>query len=152
VHTDHGWDEEGVMGVGKDLWTEWETRYNKHDFPGAASIWASDAVYTDPNGRCEGGKAIQAYHEAADKPFSDISLETTLLIEEGDTAVAEWRWRATHTAAIAIPDGNEIPPTGKTIEISAVSVMTVRDGKVALQRAYFDTAAMMSQLGLMPGA
>jgi steroid delta-isomerase-like uncharacterized protein len=139
------------MGVGKDLWTEWETRYNKHDLSGALSFWASDAVYTDPIGRCEGRDAIQAYHEAADTPFSDIRLETTRLIEEGDTAVAEWRWQGTHTAAIAMPDGTEIPPTGKAVEISAVTVMTVRDRKVTRQRVYFDNVGMMSQLGLMPG-
>jgi limonene-1,2-epoxide hydrolase len=35
--------------------------------------------------------------------------------------------------------------------MNGVDIATVRDGKVAAHRDYFDMAAMMSQLGLMPG-
>ena len=38
------------MGTGKDLWTEFETLTNKHDWAGAASLFASDAVYILPGG------------------------------------------------------------------------------------------------------
>jgi ketosteroid isomerase-like protein len=50
-----------------------------------------------------------------------------------------------------MPEGTEIPATGKTVGMHGVSVITVRDGKFAIQHHYFDTAAMASQLGLMPG-
>ena len=36
------------MGTGKDLWNEFETRLNNHDWAGAASMFASDAVYVEP--------------------------------------------------------------------------------------------------------
>jgi steroid delta-isomerase-like uncharacterized protein len=139
------------MGVGKDLWNQLETLVNKQDVSGMASFYASDAVYTDPTGRYEGRDAILAYLEALDKTFHYGKLETSLLIEEGDTVVAEDIWQATNTGAISMPDGTEIPATGKTVEMHGVSVITVRDGKFASQHHYFDTAAMMSQLGLMPG-
>ncbi len=140
------------MGTGKDRWNEYETVYNKLDYSGLASLYAPDAVQVDPNGRHEGRQAIVAYLEEGDKPFSDIRLETSLLIEEGDTVVAEWTWRVTHTGPIAMPDGTEIPATGKTMELPGVSVLTVREGKIASERDYFDQAALMSQLGLMPGS
>ena len=138
------------MGAGKDLWTEIETRYSKLDYTGMASLHASDGVYTDPTGRYEGREAIGAYLEGADKPFSDLRMETAGLIEEGDTVVAEWVWRATHTAPLPMPDGTEIPATGKAVEIPGVSVITVRDGKAAEQHDYFDNVTFMTQLGLMP--
>jgi ketosteroid isomerase-like protein len=50
-----------------------------------------------------------------------------------------------------MPDGSEIPPTGKTVELPGVDIITVRDGKVVSQRDYFYVVAMMSQLGLVPG-
>jgi steroid delta-isomerase-like uncharacterized protein len=139
------------MGVGKDLWTEFQMQYNKQGVSQVASFWASDAVYTDPTGRYEGREAIQGYLQQADKPFSDLRMDTTLLIEEGDTVVAEYELTATITGPISMPDGTEIPATGKTLEMYGVSVITVRDGKFAIQHDYYDMAAFMSQLGLMPG-
>jgi hypothetical protein len=50
--------------------------------------------------------------------------------------VAEWTWQATHAAPYPPPDGSEIPATGKTIEMAGVSVLTVRDGKLASQHEY----------------
>jgi steroid delta-isomerase-like uncharacterized protein len=137
------------MGAGKDLWTELETLGNKGDWAGAP--YASDAVYTDPLGHCEGRKAILDYFEQSDKPFSDISQEISRLIEEGDIVVAEWIWRATNTAPLTMPDGTEIPASGRTVELPGVDIITVRNGKVVSQRDYFDTAAMASQLRLTPG-
>ena len=49
------------MGTGKDLWNEFETLLNKHDWTGAASLFASDAVYVEPAGRHEGREAIRAF-------------------------------------------------------------------------------------------
>jgi steroid delta-isomerase-like uncharacterized protein len=109
------------------------------------------AVYTDPLGRYEGREAIQDYLEAGARAFPGRSLETTRLIEEGDTAVAEWTFRATHNGPITRLDGPEIPATGKTVEVPGVTVITVRDGKVRSQHDYFDLVGMMTQLGLMPG-
>jgi hypothetical protein len=37
------------MGVGKDLWTEFENRYIEHDASGMAALYASDAVFTHPH-------------------------------------------------------------------------------------------------------
>jgi predicted ester cyclase len=88
--------------------------------------------------------------EQADKPFSDISQETSRLVEEGDTFVAEWIWRATNTAPLTMPDGSEITAAGKTVELPGVDIITVKDGKFAIQRDYVDMVGMMSQLGLLP--
>jgi predicted ester cyclase len=79
-------------------------------------------------------------------------MDTSLLIEEGDTVVAEYTWRATHRGPLTMPDGSEVPATGKTVELPAVSVIKVGDGKVISEHAYCDMAAMASQLGLIPGS
>jgi steroid delta-isomerase-like uncharacterized protein len=145
----HGTTGRGAVGAGKDLWTEAENLLNKHDSAGVASLYASDAVLTDPSGRYEGREAIRAFLEAMVKSF-DENLETSLLVEEGDTTVAEYTWRGTNTGPLTMPDGTEIPATGKTVEMLGVAIITVRDGKIVSERDYVDMAAMMSQLGLMP--
>jgi steroid delta-isomerase-like uncharacterized protein len=140
------------MGAGKDLWAEVETLLNKHDWQGLALLYASDAVLVDPTGRYEGRDAIRAFMEALEKPFPDGRSETSRLVEEGDTVVAEYTWRCTHTGPLTSPDGTETPATGKTVELPGVAVVTVGNGKIVSERDYVDMASMMSQLGLMPGA
>jgi steroid delta-isomerase-like uncharacterized protein len=139
------------MGAGRDLWNEYESMYSKLDYSGVASFYATDAVHVDTAGRHEGREAIGAYFEEADKPFTDISMETAQIIEEGDVLVVEWVWRATNTGPLTMPDGTEIPATHKAVELAGVSVSSIRDGKITSQRDYFDNATVMSQLGLMPG-
>jgi steroid delta-isomerase-like uncharacterized protein len=139
------------MGVPKDLWTEMLTLEGKYDWAGMASLYASDALFVVPNARCEGREAIRAWLEALERPFPDGVTETSRMVEEGDTLVAEYIWRGTNTGPLPMPDGTEIPATGKTMELPGVAVATVRDGKIVNEQDYFDMAAMMSQLGLMPG-
>jgi SnoaL-like polyketide cyclase len=79
-------------------------------------------------------------------------MVTSQLIEEGNTVVAEWVWRATNTGPLAMPDGTEIPAMHNILDVPALSVALVRDGEFASQRDYFDNADGMRQLGLMPSA
>ena len=137
------------MGTGKDLWNEFETLYSKHDYRGLASLFAEDALYVTPDGRREGPEAIEAYLEETDKPFSDIRIETSLVIEEGDSVVAEWVWRATHTGPLVLPDGKEIAPADKTVELAVATVARIRGGMFVSMREYLDMVELMTQLGLM---
>ena len=139
------------MGVGRDLWNQYVIVDNKHDPAGLASLYASDGVYTYPGGRAEGREAIRTFVEMVQRAFPDIALTTTLVIEEGDTFVAEWTWRAAHTGPFALPDGSELAATGRAVEILGVSVGEVKDGEFTILRDYFDNAGWMSAIGLMPG-
>ena len=140
------------MGTGKDLWNEADTLGNKHDWAGFALLFASDGVYSCFGWRHEGTEAIRAFLEAGDKALPDQTTQTSLVIEEGDIVVAEWTYRGTHSGPLPTPDGTEIPATGKSVELPGVTVAEVRDGKFVSMREYLDNAALMAQLGLMPGS
>ena len=43
------------------------------------------------------------------------------------------------------------PPTGRSINLEVISLMTIRSGKVTELRSQFDQVGMMQQLGAMPG-
>jgi steroid delta-isomerase-like uncharacterized protein len=139
------------MGAGKDLWNQLEARYIQADWAGVASLYASDAVFADPFNACKGRDAIQAYFEISAGAFPDGTNETMRLVEEGDAVAVEMIYRGTNTGPLPLPDGSVIPATGKAMELSVASVLKVRDGKIVSERDYFDGAALMSQLGLMPG-
>ena len=140
------------MGIASDLYHQFETLHNAHEWAGLASLFAVDAVYAYPFGRLRGGESIRAYFERMGKAFPDIQLTASLVIEDQDVVVAEWRSRITHTGSFTMADGGEIAAKGNTVEVAGVIVGTVRDGKFASLRDYYDAADLMKQLGAMPSS
>ena len=66
--------------------------------------------------------------------------------------VVEFTGRGTHTGPLSGPSG-VMPPTQKRVELQLCDVWEVNGGKLANLRSYFDTATLMSQLGVgMPTA
>jgi ketosteroid isomerase-like protein len=84
------------------------------------------------------------------RAFPDVEVKLTNVIVAGEWEVAEGFGRGEHTGTITMPDGSEIPPTGRSVELRFCSVARIRDGKVVEARDYYDVASMMQQLGLMP--
>ena len=126
------------MGAGKDLWLQFETLYSKRDWDGAASLFADDAVHIDPTGRHEGREAIRAWCEEGGAAFSEISFPASLLMEDGNSVVAEYVFRAMFTGPLTFPDGTVLPPTGNAQELPCVTISEVTDGKFVNMRDYFD--------------
>jgi ketosteroid isomerase-like protein len=81
--------------------------------------------------------------------FPDAHLEIVRAIESGDMVCVESIGRGTHTGPFRTPMGT-FPPTGRRGELPLVDVVTMRDGKIAGIRTYFDTNSLMMQLGLTP--
>ena len=65
---------------------------------------------------------------------------------DGDTVVLEITWRGTHTGPLQTPSG-DIAPTGKPIEVRAIQVVDVADGKAKSIRQYFDMGTILQQIG-----
>ena len=68
----------------------------------------------------------------------------------GNTVIFEVTWRGTHNGPLPMPNGGELAATGLPVEIRAVLVTVVEDGKIASQRHYLDMLAMLTQLGVIP--
>src|SRR5919204_2834192 len=66
-------------------------------------------------------------------------------IAEGDKVVTRLRGRATFTGEIL-----GIPPTGKVVEISGISIHRIADGKLVEHWANADLYSLMQQLGALP--
>jgi steroid delta-isomerase-like uncharacterized protein len=68
----------------------------------------------------------------------------------GDDRVAlEVTWRGTLTGPLGTP-GGEIEPTGKKQVTPAAIVFKFKDGAVSESHQYFDSMALLQQLGAMP--
>jgi steroid delta-isomerase-like uncharacterized protein len=79
----------------------------------------------------------------------DAMTRMDSLIAAGDTIVTEHTGTGTHTGPLQTPAGT-IPPTGKAIKLQFAEIFTMRDGKIRQMKAYWDSATLMRQLGLIP--
>jgi predicted ester cyclase/SAM-dependent methyltransferase len=86
----------------------------------------------------------QGYHRNT-TAFPDYFVEILDLLAEGDQVVLEWTHRGVH---LGVYDG--IPPTGKTITGSAISIYQVREGKIVAARGESDRVEIWQQLGVIP--
>jgi ketosteroid isomerase-like protein len=56
----------------------------------------------------------------------------------------------TNTGPVALPTGEVLPPTGKTIRVRSCDVVTVENGLATKHNFYYDQTELLSQLGLVP--
>jgi predicted ester cyclase len=62
----------------------------------------------------------------------------------------EWTFAGTQTGPLRLPDGTQLPPTGKPLEIKGMELVQVRDGKIVIDNLYYDAMAILAQVGLLP--
>jgi len=92
----------------------------------------------DIEGHSQFGRAFYA-------GFPDLYHTIEDTIAENDKVCVRFTLRGTQTGEFF-----NIPPTGKTIQVSATVFMDFVDGKVVRLHGEFDQAGMMQQLGVVP--
>ena len=112
----------------------------------AGTLMSADYVYHDP--QISGVRGPEAMAEAI-AVFQD-GLEGHWGIEEiipaeDDRVVVRWTGTGTHKTELM-----GIPPTGKSVHVSAVSILRIANGKIAEQWCVWDTLGMLQQLGVAP--
>ncbi|MFP5451815.1 MAG: ester cyclase [Thermoleophilia bacterium] len=128
--------------------------WNAGDRAGHRATLADDAVVKEHGTGREivGGDEIAAAHFAWRDAFPGMRGDIENLVAHGDQVVYETTWTGTHAGPLTAPDGQTIPPTGRSVAMPACLVVRVADDRIVEQHHYFDMVTMLSQLGLMPGA
>jgi len=122
------------------------TAWNAHDPDGVAAALADGGTYTDPTvtGSPLAGVQIAEHARALFTAFPDLSFEVIGAPHVIDgTTVARWVMRGTNTG----PLRGQLP-TGRSVALAGVDVITVADGKIESVQGYFDRQTMAEQLGL----
>jgi steroid delta-isomerase-like uncharacterized protein len=88
-----------------------------------------------------------AKQEAADfrQGFPDVRSTIEDLIAEGEKVVARWMAHATHQGEYM-----GIPPTGKEVQFTGISVYRIEGGKIAESWTVEDDFGLMRQIGAVP--
>ncbi len=63
----------------------------------------------------------------------------------GDKAAIRWRMQGVHSG-----DLFGIPPSGKQVNVSGISIVKVKDGKIVEDWVSEDTMGLMQQIGVVP--
>lgn len=90
----------------------------------------------------EGHRQMIAHFQNA---FPDGQDTTDDLIADGDKVAHRWTYRGTHQGTF-----QGIPPTGKQITLTGISIWRFEDGKIVESWHELDTLGLMQQLGVVP--
>ena len=74
--------------------------------------------------------------------FPDFNLTIEEIIVKGDKIVARWTYTGTNTGP-----NDELPPTGKKVRISGITMVQVVNGKCVEERIIADNLDLYLQLG-----
>jgi len=91
-----------------------------------------------PRGFADGVRLVLA-------AFPDAVSHIDDMVAEGDRVVTRWTMTGTHTGG-----GLGIPATGRTVQITGVTIARIAGGQIAEHWSYRDDLAMLRQLGMMP--
>ncbi len=105
-------------------------------------------THHDPNLPPELQQGRDAYKQVVTMfraAFPDLHTTVEDLFAEGDKVTARWTFRGTHQGEMM-----GIPPTGKPITGTGISITRIADGKMAETWVIFDALGLMQQLGAVP--
>src|SRR5438093_9531370 len=77
--------------------------------------------------------------------FSGNEITVDDLLAEGDLVAVRWTWRGTHMGEF-----RGIPPTGKQVTTTGITLYRLAEGKVVEERAMEDVLGLLQQLGAIP--
>jgi steroid delta-isomerase-like uncharacterized protein len=127
--------------------------WNERDFDGGAALMADDGeiVLVGSDTHFRGADGSREYSRMWADGFPDGRVQIEEVIASGDRVVVEYTGRGTHAGDLRSPGGT-IPATGRSVTHHACDVYEMQNGRIRSARVYFDTASLMTQLGVMAGA
>ena len=111
----------------------------------AVEVFTADHQMHDPQVPTSDGPegmvaAVSTYQTGVDGHW-----EINDIFSSDDNVVVRWTGTGEHVAEL-----NGIAPTGKKIDVSAISIHRMADGKIAETWEVWDTLGFLQQLGVIP--
>lgn len=125
---------------------KWMGSYNRNGLEHLIELYADDVSFEDVTlgdraaGKTEVKQALSGFLASPSSGENVFSVTSYTGNSEG--GAAEWSWEAKHAGEFM-----GVQAAGKKTRVNGVSVLTFRDRKIASQRDYWDSAALLRQLG-----
>lgn len=129
----------------KELLQDWIGAFQRRDLDAVVDCYADDAVnfQVAAGVPCVGKEQIRRDTAEFFRGFPDAWSRVENLMEDGECAAWEWIGGGTFLGEFHGHD-----PTGKSFEIRGCGFFRFRDGKIVLQRGYWDKHSWFTQVGL----
>jgi steroid delta-isomerase-like uncharacterized protein len=130
----------------------YEAAWNGCDTDAMAQLITEDIIWADPAlpEPAHGILAVQEFMRTSFRAFPDLRFgepDPPALAVNGDVVLWAWYMEGTHRGAIDPPG---FAPTGRTMRVDGVDRWTMRDGRIARYRAFYDMNDVARQLGIVP--
>lgn len=121
--------------------------WSSHDVERIASFFTDDCSYEDVAlGIVNRGKEqLRAFADGTFAAFPDFAIEPRSSFAAGGWTATEWVMSGTHRG-----DLPGLPATGKRFSVRGASIMELEEGKIRRNSDYWDMAAFLKQVGVMP--
>ena len=118
---------------------------NVHEFDVTLATFHHPRYEIVPTGDVFDGPAeVSSYFEDTRCAFPDQRNELITLHHADDAVIIEFWLRGTHLGSF-----RGLPATGRAFECKTVAVFVFEDDRLICERAYFDSATILRQLGLL---
>jgi len=129
-----------------DLATE---AWNRGDRDAFVACYTEDCEIVTPDMTAKGHDAVHQFWAANFGPFPENRVVAHRTVMNGTTIVEESVFEGTNTGPLPMPDGTELPATGAAVSVPYVGLHTARGDRIVSSHFYWDTMAMLQQLGLL---
>lgn len=92
-----------------------------------------------------GIEAFKNYYKNYVTGFSNVKFTIVDVFGQGDKIVKHWNFKGKHTG-----DFFGIPATGKDVDVDGVTLVKMKEGKIAREQDFMDNLEFMQQIGLIP--
>jgi steroid delta-isomerase-like uncharacterized protein len=126
----------------------WEEIFSRGNLAVADEIFSANFIDSGPAtlpGLPQGPESIKIIVSVYRNAFPDLNITVDEQFAEDDKVVTRWTSRGTHLGELA-----GIPPTGKSVSISGVSIDRFAGGLIVESWGIFDQYSMLQQLGVIP--
>jgi steroid delta-isomerase-like uncharacterized protein len=121
---------------------------NVHDFATTMGTFHHPRYEIIPTGDVfDGAEEVGAYFEQTRAAFPDQRNELIALHHADDAVIVEFWLRGTHLGPL-----RTLPATNRAFECRTVAFFIFEGDKLVCERAYFDFATILRQLGVLPDA
>lgn len=122
-----------------------EAVWNRGELDAVDDFVAAEYVEHDPTvaETLRGREAYKANVEQFRTAFPDITVTIEDTLVEGDRIALRQRFTGTHRGPFM-----GIEPTGETVDVSALLICRIADGKIAETWVQTDTVELLAQLGV----
>jgi|ERR1043165_1307855 steroid delta-isomerase-like uncharacterized protein len=126
----------------------WLTAWNDHDTDKLLGLYENDFGSTDfvsESRRVSDTGSFIHLGLQMFTAFPDLHFNVRQTVEENEKVAILWMARGTHQGRY-----NNIPPTGKKMQISGTSFFELKNGKITSAVFLWDGADVLRQMGLLP--